>query len=114
MRLRYRILIILFGLSAICLFIPGKLFSQELSNLREKNISDVTDTVKFDTLSIVPNTVEITSGSGTLLDSTQYALDYSNALIIWNIPKDHRETTISVSYRVFPYSLSPISFNSCF
>ncbi|TXI34822.1 MAG: hypothetical protein E6Q58_01090, partial [Niabella sp.] len=56
---------------------------------------------KLDTLSIVPSTFTIYGA-----DSSNFDLDYVNAVLIWKTkPPD---TLITVSYRVFPYKLNAV------
>lgn len=98
-----------------CLFIIGLLvfpctsFAQQESNLREKKIV-ISDTVVIDTLSIIPNTVKITLLKREILDSSYYQMDYAKGLIFFDKKRlkerKPRADSVSISYRVFPFSLS--------
>jgi hypothetical protein len=85
--------LILWGL--LCCSIP--IFSQQLSNLRKKNIIVTGDTTLIDTLSIVPGSLFIQSA--VPLD---YTIDYPHSRIIWR--KKPNTPTLSIEYRVFPFS----------
>ncbi|WP_240627834.1 hypothetical protein [Terrimonas sp.] len=68
-----------------------------LSNLRKKVISPVTDTIRLDTLSIVPGTFKITG-----ISHEAYILDYFNARLTWK--QKPATDSLLVFYRVFPGS----------
>ena len=75
--------------------------NKPLSNLRNRKIAVVADTVRIDSFSVIPRTFLIEGFS----DST-YFLDYVNALLIWKVipPID----SVTILYRVFPYKLNSV------
>jgi hypothetical protein len=72
------------------------------SNLRQRILVVQGDTLRLDTLSIIPKTLAIEG-----VDTTDYRLDFVNALLIWN--KRPPVDSIRMSYRVFPYRLNPVA-----
>jgi hypothetical protein len=73
-----------------------------ISNLRQKVFSTHTDSLKIDTISIVPNTFSI-----PFIVKTDYRLDFVNAVLYW-IKKPAKDS-ITVNYRVFPFQLNPVA-----
>lgn len=71
------------------------------SNLRQK-IFKVTDSLKLDTISIVPNTLFIEK-----VPASDYHLDFINAILIWN--KKPTLDSVKIIYRVFPFKLNPVA-----
>lgn len=70
------------------------------SNLRQKKIKITTaDSLRIDTLSIIPNTLFITS-----IPSSDYRLDFVKAVLHW-IKKPFADSVL-ITYRVFPYQLN--------
>ena len=83
--------------------------STPVSNQRQKTFKIETDSLKIDTISIVPNTFSV-----AFISPADYRLDFVNAKIYW-IRKPTAET-VTVTYRVFPFHLNAaaqrISFDS--
>ncbi len=72
------------------------------SNLRQKTIRLESDTLKLDSISIIPNTLFIAG-----IPATDYTLDFVQGIIRW---KNRPATdSILVTYRVFPYKLNPVA-----
>jgi hypothetical protein len=70
------------------------------SNLRQKKFKITTaDSIRIDTLSIIPNTLFITS-----VPSSDYRLDFVKAVLHW-IKKPFADSVL-ITYRVFPYQLN--------
>lgn len=59
-------------------------FAQPFSNKRLKRFTTIPDTIKLDTLSVIPNSCFIVDEKGKIVDSTYYAVDFSKALLIPN------------------------------
>jgi hypothetical protein len=72
------------------------------SNLRQKTFKVAGDSLKIDTISIVPATFSIPG-----ISATDYRLDFVNAVLYWKI-KPVAETVI-VTYRIFPFQLNPVA-----
>jgi len=72
------------------------------SNLRRKIFRVESDSIKIDTISIVPNTFSINN-----VLAEDYKLDYVNAILYWN--KKPVAETVTVTYRVFPFKLNPVA-----
>ncbi|MBL7740549.1 MAG: hypothetical protein JNK14_15125 [Chitinophagaceae bacterium] len=72
------------------------------SNLRQRVIRAGADTLKIDTISIIPNTFVIHD-----IPASDYHLDFVQAILIWN--KKPVQDSISITYRVFPYRLNPVT-----
>jgi len=73
-----------------------------ISNLRQKIISTKTDSLKIDTISIVPNTFSI-----PFVAAADYRLDFVSATLFWI--KKPTVDSVTISYRVFPFKLNPIA-----
>ncbi len=72
-----------------------------LSNLHKKYISAKSSIVKIDSLSLVPNTVNILN-----VMPSAYKVDEVNATITWlNKPA---QDSVLITYRVFPYKLNSV------
>ncbi|HEX5025569.1 MAG TPA: hypothetical protein VFV68_09860, partial [Agriterribacter sp.] len=65
------------------------------SNLRKKTVAILSDTLRLDSLSIVPGSFYILGS-----DTTDYELDQFNALLIWK--RKPASDSVFLSYRVFP------------
>jgi len=72
------------------------------SNLRHKTIAADSDTLKIDTVSIIPGTLRIAG-----VAETDYTLNYITATLYWN--NFSRPDSIRISYRVFPFRLDPVA-----
>ena len=72
------------------------------SNLRQKWISTTRDSVRLDTLSIVPNTLAILQ-----VPATDYKVDYVNSTLKWN--QKPAVDSVWISYRVFPARLNAVA-----
>lgn len=72
------------------------------SNLREKTVRNLGDSILLDTLSIIPNTFTVQD-----IDSSTYRLDFINSVIYWKIKP--ATDSIRLSYRVFPFKLNPVT-----
>lgn len=70
-----------------------------LSNLRKRVITTKTDTIRLDTLSIIPQTVRIVD-----VADTTYIIDNLNALLIWK--SRPAGDSVLIFYRVFPVRLN--------
>ncbi|MDF1673878.1 MAG: hypothetical protein P1U41_10245, partial [Vicingaceae bacterium] len=78
--------------------------AQETSNLRKQQITLDSDTVLFDSLSIIPNSEIIFLGNSPLA-SSDYEIDYAKSLLIIK-NSELKNQSISFTYRVFPYSFN--------
>jgi hypothetical protein len=71
------------------------------SNLRQKVFIVTADSLKIDTISIIPNTFKVVG-----ISPSDYRLDFVKAVLHWN--KKPSSDTVRISYRVFPYKLNPV------
>lgn len=99
----------LYRISVLLLLIQSSLWSQAqlpgqapVSNLRQKTFQIQADSLKIDSLSTIPNTIEIKD-----IPAADYRFDFINSMLYW-IKKPVTET-ITISYRVFPYKLNPVA-----
>jgi hypothetical protein len=81
--------------------VPAQPPLQTGSNLRFKAFR-VTDTVRLDTLSIIPRTLQIDG-----ISESDYRIDVVNAILYWN--KKPETDSIRVRYRVFSHRLNPVA-----
>lgn len=72
------------------------------SNLKIKKLSLIADSIKLDTVSIVPNTFSIPG-----VDSSSYNLDFVNAVLYWKLKP--QTDSVLVIYRVFPFKLNSVA-----
>ncbi len=84
-------------------------FSQSASNNRIKTLV-FSDTLKLDTLSLVPGTVIIKTIDGKELDTTYYKINHAYGLLIFNkkklVESSIKLDSIQASYKAFPYLFS--------
>ncbi|MFI5148105.1 MAG: hypothetical protein ACHQRM_00110 [Bacteroidia bacterium] len=84
------------------LSVPGLNLAQGQNSLRSKKTLLHSDTLKLDTLSLVPGACRLLS-KGAALDTSAYTINYSESLIYF---KKRPEDSLTVSYKVFPYLFS--------
>ncbi len=80
--------------------------SQSLSNLRNKTFTVASDSLKLDSLSLVPGQVFLYQ-NGIPVDTSAYTLYPFQSLLIW---KQKPVGAISVRYRVYPFALGQKRF----
>ena len=85
---------------------------QSLSNIRYKNFATQGDTLKLDSLSIVPNTIVIRNASGEILDSTNYTLRAFESKLIWS--KKQVGDSVKIFFRVYPFALAAETYNKSY
>jgi hypothetical protein len=69
------------------------------SNLRQKKFKITADSLKIDSVSIIPNTLTIAS-----IPASDYRLDFVKAVLHWI--KKPASDSVLITYRVFPYQLN--------
>ncbi len=72
------------------------------SNLRQKTLKVEADSLKIDTISIVPNTFSV-----AYISPSDYRLDFVKAMLYWK--KKPSSETVIITYRVFPFHLNPVA-----
>src|SRR6187399_1146420 len=77
--------------------------SKPQSNLRQKYFQVATDSIKLDSLSIVPNSIKVYT-----IAADDFRIDYINAILYWNVKPV--ADSILISYRVFPSKLNRIAY----
>ena len=82
-------------------FLHAQINPTSLSNLRKKIISTKQQTIKLDSLSLIPGSVIIEGVS-----PYYYKVDEVNGTITW-LEKPNQEN-VSVTYRIFPYKLNAV------
>jgi len=90
---------------------PKPIPFNQLTNQRKKTISvKGNDTIRIDTLSILPQSVHLITANGKILDSTYYTLEPAEGKIVLNSValKKNGITSDSIycAYRVFPFLLT--------
>lgn len=76
--------------------------NNNISNLRQRYFKISGDSIKIDTVSIVPKTFSVAHVS-----ADDYQLDYVNAILHWK--KKPAADTVLLTYRVFPFRLNAIT-----
>ncbi len=87
------------------------LFAQSYTNKRITRIKAISDTIKLDTLSIIPGSFFLIDNNGRTIDSTYYKLMCSEAILIPSIKLKEQQSRYSAVYKVFPLSFSKEYFN---
>jgi len=72
------------------------------NNLRQKTFKVDADSIRIDTISIVPNTFSVGG-----ISPSDYRLDFVKAILYWN--KKPTVESINISYRVFSFQLNPVA-----
>ncbi len=93
---------ILLNMSLLTLWCYGQLPVSKIrpSNLRQKSFK-VADSIRIDSLSIVPNTFSVTG-----IPASDYRVDYVKSILHWN--KKPASDSIKVTYRVFSFQLNSV------
>ena len=79
--------------------------SQELSNFRYKNVTTTTDTLRIDTLSLIPGSVILEDAAlKTIVPTDQYYMDEFHSLLVWKGPD--RPDSVMITYKVLPFAFS--------
>jgi hypothetical protein len=87
--------------------------AQDSLSVRQKQIMLNSDTIKLDSLTLIPGSVQIKLDNGRLLDSSQFRVDELKSIIILKPGVAEQGQNISVQYRSFPFDLSkPIAHKS--
>lgn len=94
----------IFFLSLISLWSSAQFtFNQSpTSNLRQKVFKTTADSLRIDTVSIIPNSISI-----PFVSADDYRLDFVRAMLYWK--KKPTVDSITITYRVFPYKLNPVA-----
>ncbi len=72
------------------------------SNFRQRHLAIRGDTLRLDTISIIPKTLQVEG-----VPPEDFRFDFINALLVWN--KRPNTDSVSVSYRVFAFKLNPVA-----
>lgn len=95
----------------ILILIGLGLCAQPYKNQRNKIVTHLSDTIKLDSLSIIPRSEMVLGDGIKLIDSSYYKINYSEALLFLSdrIKNDYKQ--IHIRYRVFPISFSKVYFH---
>jgi hypothetical protein len=88
---------IILGLLLVCSIAYGQ--NNDIRNLRIKTIPIGTDTIRIDSLTIVPSSLSIIG-----VEPGDYYMDYFKSRFVWIKPPS--KDSIQLAYRVFPFSIS--------
>jgi len=99
----------------LSVILSSAIYGQDLSNFIRKDISAVNDTVIVDTLSIVPESLEI-SVNGVRISKADYEINYAKAIVVFkkDIFEKIKNNNCEFSYRVFPYNFSKSYFHKSY
>ena len=80
--------------------------SQDTTAMQLKSIDLSSDTIRIDSMSLVPGSILLILEDGSELDTNQYTIDESSAMLILDpsVRKNHK--SLGVSYKTFPFDLS--------
>lgn len=79
--------------------------SQNLSNLRTKNLYPIEDSIHIDSLSIVPNS-ELIFLNKKILSKNYYELNAAKSILKFKNLSSDSVSSVKISYRVFPFNFS--------
>lgn len=82
----------------------GTVRAQYASNIRQRSIPLNVDTVKLDSLSLIPHTLLLRAPDGQLLDTSNYDVIPFASLLIWK--KKPAGDSVSASFRTYPYAFA--------
>ena len=82
---------------------------QFTSNIKAKYVALTKDTVKLDSLSLIPHTLQLRYADGTLVDTSAYEYLPFASLLIWK--QKPKADSIAASFRVYPYAFANRYFN---
>lgn len=85
--------------------------SQSLNNIRSKEIDLISDTLKLDSLLIVPGSEILRDGNNSIIPDTLYNIEYSKSLLIFHKDINDIKQTLEVTYRVFPSDFSKSAYS---
>ncbi len=74
------------------------------SNIRSRQLEIVSDTLKIDTLSLVPESFELFDEKNNKIPDNEYIIDYAHSFII--LKKNFNQQNLKIKYRVFPVDFS--------
>ena len=86
--------------------------SQTLSNFKSKNLVVNSDTLKLDSLSLIPNSVIISSNTQGLISNSLYQVIESKGIIVFDKSLINKE--LRISYRSLPVDLEQRSYGSLY
>lgn len=86
------------------------LTGQEISNKRGKTIPYRGDSVRLDTITVIPSSINLKTLSGKKVSRTFYRLNPTNGYLIWKKPIPQIDS-LKANYRVFPFSLTHGYYN---
>ena len=102
----FRVYIVIF-LSLVFVQVRG----QYASNIRTRAVSLARDTVKLDSLSIVPGTMQLHMASGQAIDTSAYDFYPFASMLIWRHRPQGADTSATASFRVYPFAYANRYFN---
>ena len=86
--------------------------SQTLSNFKSKTLVVDSDTLKLDSLSLIPNSVIISSSTQGLISNSKYQVLDTKGIIVFD--KSLSQQKLRISYRTFPVEIEKESFGSLY
>ncbi len=84
-------------------------YAQFTGNSRIRHITMSGDTIRLDSLSIIPGSMAITNPFGIVLDTTFYKINYGEGKVIIDrkkVPPTFNTDSLRFSYKTFPYLFS--------
>lgn len=94
------------GILTVLLCLSFNLYSQDLDNKRSRIVVASKDTIRLDSLSIIPGSLVVQLGS-RLLESTNYRIDYAASQFLLTVADSvQAEDTLYLNFRVFPLSFT--------
>ncbi len=82
------------------------------NNIRFKSIALTGDTLKLDSLSMVPNTLVVKAPDGTVIDSSSYTIKAFESKLIWK--QKPTVDSIKAFFRVYPFALADETYHKSY
>ena len=93
----------------ISLFFSGISSAQLLSTFHKIEVKNIGDTLKIDTLAIVPESVSIYLGNGDKLSDSLFSINFAKSEIIFK--QNYNLHDITITYRTFPIDFNKTIFH---
>lgn len=95
------------------IFVFSQVFAQKGSNIKTVFIPAQGDTIKLDTLSIIPGTIKLSDNNGNLIPDSAFTIDFANGILIKK-NSFNRSGNIKAEFKSFPISFTKPFFKKDF
>ncbi len=96
---------------AILIYCVTQSHAQYLSTFHKIEFKNISDTIKIDSLAIVPESVKIYFSNGNELSDSLYYVNYAKSEIVFNRLALKDLSSITINYRTFPIDFNKTAFH---